>query len=299
LEGKTRKEAARILGLPEGTLSWRLAQAKKLLARRLSQYGAPLSVGALATLLSEGTASAVPSPTLLTATAKAGLLVASGQAVTVGTVPAQVVVLTEGVIKAMLWSKLKVCWAVGLVLAVAMSAGAGLTYQAAAQGPVQGRFVATEGAGRNAQDDLEAIRLEMEALRKEVRSARQQLKELAAEVEALKARGKSVAGPVTRPAAEVPSGTPATPAPPVLAGVAAPTPRPNPVPQATAQQFLLQALANQAAQRPNDPLADAEAALKKLRQNPNDKQATESLERALKRLKDLRRPAGGAPNPAE
>src|SRR5262249_13548239 len=43
LEGKTRKEAARILGLPEGTLSWRLAQAKKMLAKRLSRHGTALS----------------------------------------------------------------------------------------------------------------------------------------------------------------------------------------------------------------------------------------------------------------
>src|SRR5204863_1513808 len=30
LEGKTRREAARLLGLPEGTLSWQLARAKQL-----------------------------------------------------------------------------------------------------------------------------------------------------------------------------------------------------------------------------------------------------------------------------
>src|SRR5216684_1463692 len=30
LEGRSRKNAARVLGLPEGTLSWRLAQARKM-----------------------------------------------------------------------------------------------------------------------------------------------------------------------------------------------------------------------------------------------------------------------------
>jgi hypothetical protein len=34
-----------------------------------------------------------------------------------------------------------------------------------------------------------------------------------------------------------------------------------------------------------DPLAEAEAALKKLRRDPSDKDATEALERALHRLK--------------
>jgi hypothetical protein len=41
---------------------------------------------------------------------------------------------------------------------------------------------------------------------------------------------------------------------------------------------------------PADPVADAEAALKKLRENPGDKQATEALERALKRLKEQEKP---------
>jgi hypothetical protein len=40
-----------------------------------------------------------------------------------------------------------------------------------------------------------------------------------------------------------------------------------------------------------DPLADAEAAIKKLRTDPGNMQATESLERALKRLKERRNPA--------
>ena len=50
LEGRSRKEAARTLGLPEGTLSSRLAQAKKMLARRMSRQGVSLTVGALVSL---------------------------------------------------------------------------------------------------------------------------------------------------------------------------------------------------------------------------------------------------------
>jgi RNA polymerase sigma factor (sigma-70 family) len=48
LEGLTREEAARRLGWVVGTLSWRLAAARKLLAERLSRRGVGLSVGALA-----------------------------------------------------------------------------------------------------------------------------------------------------------------------------------------------------------------------------------------------------------
>src|SRR5262249_8074968 len=39
LEGRTRKETARHLGVPEGTVGGRLARARTLLARRLARHG--------------------------------------------------------------------------------------------------------------------------------------------------------------------------------------------------------------------------------------------------------------------
>jgi hypothetical protein len=45
---------------------------------------------------------------------------------------------------------------------------------------------------------------------------------------------------------------------------------------------------------PDDPAAEAEAALKKLLKNPNDKEAAQALERALKRLKEKSKPPGPA-----
>src|SRR6185312_6672287 len=61
LEGRTRKEAARQLGLPEGTVASRLARARSMLAKRLARHGLGLSGGALAALLSEkAMAAAVP-----------------------------------------------------------------------------------------------------------------------------------------------------------------------------------------------------------------------------------------------
>src|SRR5262249_39743179 len=58
LQGKTRKEAARQLKLPEGTIASRLATARSMLAKRLARHGLPVSGAALAALLSHNRAAA-------------------------------------------------------------------------------------------------------------------------------------------------------------------------------------------------------------------------------------------------
>src|SRR5260370_33749077 len=58
VEGITRKEAARRLGWPEGTLSGRLSRARVLLAKRLAGHGLALSGGAGAGVVSRKAGSA-------------------------------------------------------------------------------------------------------------------------------------------------------------------------------------------------------------------------------------------------
>ena len=126
LEGKTRKEAARQLGCPEGTLAARLARGRVLLAKGLARQGFVVFGGAVAAVLSQSAASASVPPSVVSSTIKAASVFAAGQAA--GVVPARVAALAKGALKAMLLCKLKVVAAVVAALAV-VALGGGLLYR--------------------------------------------------------------------------------------------------------------------------------------------------------------------------
>jgi TIGR03009 family protein len=123
MEGKTNDEAARLLGCPRGTVSSRLVRAREILRARLSRRGLALSAAFVTTMLTRTTAAAAVSGKLIAFTARAALQVGAGQFADAGLLSAQVVTLTEGVLKAMAMTKLKVA-ALLLSLGVAI-AGAG------------------------------------------------------------------------------------------------------------------------------------------------------------------------------
>ncbi len=127
LGGKTRREAARQLGVPEGTVASRLATARRLLAGRLARCGVVLSGGALAVALAGGASAAVPAR-LAATTVKAAALVAAGQ---VGGAGAPAVALMNEVLRAMLMNKLKVY--AGAVLVASLLGAGGIAYRAAGQ----------------------------------------------------------------------------------------------------------------------------------------------------------------------
>jgi RNA polymerase sigma factor (sigma-70 family) len=128
LEGNTRKEAARHLRVPEGTVAGRLARARTMLARRLARHGLPVSGGTLAAAVSQQAAAAcVPCP-VVSSTIRAASTYAAGKAAATGVISVKAAILTEGVLKAMLLSKLKTI-AVGLLLVALLSGTAGALYQ--------------------------------------------------------------------------------------------------------------------------------------------------------------------------
>jgi cobalt-zinc-cadmium efflux system membrane fusion protein len=150
LEGLTRRAAARRLGIPEGTLSSRLARAKDLLRLRLVRRAFGLSALALDRIFaSEAQARTVVVPlSLVDSTIRAATRVAAGASL-VGTASTSIATLTQGALKAMLFTKVK-DMVLGLAALAVITTGVG----GLAQGPSQ---VAASAGGHKGQKSSVAV----------------------------------------------------------------------------------------------------------------------------------------------
>jgi predicted DNA-binding protein (UPF0251 family) len=157
LEGHSRQEAARQLGVPVGTLSSRLTEARKLLAKRLKARGVVLSGGALAVVLSANAVSAQVSVALLESTTRAAALAAAGQFTAAS---ASAVVLMNGVMKAMFLSKLRL--AVGIVMVIAALSGVGFASWSGAAARAEDAHKLAARDGAKPLSDVDALHKENE-----------------------------------------------------------------------------------------------------------------------------------------
>jgi RNA polymerase sigma factor (sigma-70 family) len=130
LEGMTRREAARHLRLPEGTVASRLATARSMLARRLARQGVAVSGGAVAAVLAQQAATAGVPGGVVSSTIRAAGAFAAG-----GAVPGTGIALAKEVLKARLLTRLQSAAAVLLALAVLGAGAAALTRSMPADQP--------------------------------------------------------------------------------------------------------------------------------------------------------------------
>lgn len=124
LEGRSQREVAKQLGIAPATLAGRIGKARQLLAERLTERGITLSASGLALALA-GQANATVPVVLADAVIEVAILAACGGPL-VGSVPANVLQLTDGVLQMMLLTKLKAATVgvlTALVLATGFSAG--------------------------------------------------------------------------------------------------------------------------------------------------------------------------------
>jgi RNA polymerase sigma factor (sigma-70 family) len=302
LEGKSQDETARLLGVSRPALKKRLEVGRALLRTRLVRQGlGPAAVLAVSAWPSAKAAALIPLA-LADSTVKGAGLIGAGEAVK-GLISPNVLALAEGVLKAMFLTKLKLVSAV--VLTALVGAGlVGWSYQATAQAPkspgqTAGLFTKTETgqsssqgptqggsaalAERPAADELDALRLEIDALRREVRADRERIKILEAEV---RGRKKQRAG-LNQSQETAPGKTYQ-----IEQGIEYPRTgyRVDVAPgtkEYRVDEYRVDVApgANQNRKKPpSDYLAEAEAALKRLRQDPGDKGAAELLETATRQL---------------
>lgn len=125
LEGKTNEEAARLLGWPAGSMSYRLSRGRELLRGRLEARLATLSLFVPALCLADYLQPAVVSPLLATTTVQAAVIAAGAKiaAAGAGILSASVRELAEATLRSMAPSRWRWLFAALLTLVILFGVG--------------------------------------------------------------------------------------------------------------------------------------------------------------------------------
>jgi RNA polymerase sigma-70 factor (ECF subfamily) len=151
LEGKSRQEAAQQLGWLPGTLSGRLARARSMLAKRLTRRGLTVSGAVLAGAFCQNFASACVPPSLVANTVKTSLIMAAGKGAA-ALISANVISLSQGVLRTMMMTKIKIVVVAFLTLSLSIAGAGRLAYQAMAANSDAPVFAAVLGPSVHAND---------------------------------------------------------------------------------------------------------------------------------------------------
>jgi RNA polymerase sigma factor (sigma-70 family) len=133
LEGKSHERVADEIGCKTGAVTMRLKRARDLLHERLTRRGLVLSTGLFTALLTRTAEGAVPAA-LVSATVRHALIDGAAPAAGAAIIPERISTLVEGVMKAMLVTRLKIAAGVVCILA-ALGLGTGLWLQEALAAP--------------------------------------------------------------------------------------------------------------------------------------------------------------------
>jgi len=147
LEGKSKSEAALELGWKEGTVSSRLAHARKELQQFLARKGVNLAAALMAAGIADNAASACVPPLLTASALRAATLFASGSSAMMET--AKAVQLADAVLRSMAALPWKTATTILMVASLAIG-GAGMAYHAepAEQAPASEPPKSTASAAR-------------------------------------------------------------------------------------------------------------------------------------------------------